>query len=50
MRRRRVDAGWEIAQFDTTNAESATEAPSQVALDTKSLPMTAFMASSSEFP
>jgi len=39
-----------MARFGTTNAESAAEAPSPVALDTKSLPMAAFMPSSSEFP
>jgi hypothetical protein len=50
MRRRRVDGEWEIARFVTTNTESAIETPSQVALHTKSLPMTAFMASYSAFP
>jgi hypothetical protein len=50
MRRSSVDAEWEIARFSMQNAELATKAPLQVALDTKSLPMTAFMASSSEFP
>jgi len=39
-----------MQRFGTTNAESPTEAPAQLALDTKSLPMLAFMASSSDFP
>jgi hypothetical protein len=48
MRRRRVAAEWETARFGTTNARSATETPSSVALDAKSLPMTTFMSSFSD--
>jgi hypothetical protein len=39
-----------MARSGTANAESATETALFVAPDTKSLPMTAFMTSSSEFP
>src|SRR5882762_5300734 len=50
MRRTRVAAEWRTARFGTTNAGSATETPPLLLLDTKSLPMTAVMPSSSEFP
>jgi hypothetical protein len=39
-----------MGRFARRDAEAATGTPSLVALDTKSLPMTVFIASSSESP
>jgi len=50
MRRIRVAAERKTARFGTTNAESAAETPPLLVLETKSLCMTAFIASSSELP
>jgi hypothetical protein len=45
-----VCAAREIGRFGMTKAESATETPALTVLDTKSPPMTVFIASSSELP
>jgi hypothetical protein len=50
MRRIRVAAEWEMARFGTTNPESAAETPPLLLLETKSLWITAVIASSSELP
>jgi len=50
MRRRGVSAERKKARFGMTNVASATETAPLVVLDTKSLPMTVFMTSSSELP
>ncbi len=50
MRRRRVAAEREMARFGTRNTESAAKTALLIVFDTKSPPMTAFMAGSSEFP
>jgi len=50
MRRRGVFPERKKARFGMTNAESASGTAPLVVLDTKSLPMTVFMTSSSELP